>query len=127
MISSQAQSELPEATQIQLILDGTAEVFYELVRPHQHVLYLKALSILQSEADAEEVVQNTALKTFNKLCQFRHDSQFHPVIATWTDSTQRATDGMSQKVERQITARSELHFITKLLGRSPFLPASVRA
>jgi RNA polymerase sigma-70 factor (ECF subfamily) len=60
MISSQAQPELPEATLIQLILDGNAEAFCELVRPHQHVLYLKALSIVHSEADAEEVVQNAS-------------------------------------------------------------------
>jgi RNA polymerase sigma-70 factor (ECF subfamily) len=68
MISSQTQPELPEATQIQLILDGNAEAFCELVRPHQHVLYLKALSIVHSEADAEEVVQNAVFKAFKKLC-----------------------------------------------------------
>jgi RNA polymerase sigma-70 factor, ECF subfamily len=32
-----------------------------------------------SEADAEEVAQNAVFKAFNKLSQFRHDSQFR----TW--------------------------------------------
>ena len=89
MISSQAQPELPEATLIQLILDGNAEAFCELVRPHQHVLYLKALSIVHSEADAEEVVQNAVLKAFKKLCQFRHDSQFRTWLMSITINESR--------------------------------------
>lgn len=89
MISSQAQSELPEATLIQLILDGNAEAFCELVRPHQHVLYLKALSIVHSEADAEEVVQNAVFKAFKKLCQFRHDSQFRTWLMSITINESR--------------------------------------
>jgi DNA-directed RNA polymerase specialized sigma24 family protein len=69
MISSQAQPKLLDAIQTQLILDGTAEAFCKLVRPHQHVLYLKALSIAHSEADVEEVVQNAVFRAFKKLCQ----------------------------------------------------------
>ena len=83
MISGQAQPELPEARQVQLALKGDEAAFCELVRPHQHVLYLKALSIVHSEADAEEVVQNAFVNAFKKLCQFRHDSQFR----TWLMST----------------------------------------
>ncbi|HEY6307316.1 MAG TPA: hypothetical protein VI488_12750, partial [Candidatus Angelobacter sp.] len=55
MISAQAQSQVGESAQIQLVLNGNPEAFYGLVRPHQRVLYLKALSIVRSEADAEEV------------------------------------------------------------------------
>ncbi len=80
---------MPEATQIQLILDGNAEAFCELVRPHRHVLYLKALSIVHSEADAEDVVQNAVLKAFRKLCQFRHDSQFRTWLMSITINESR--------------------------------------
>ncbi len=79
MISPEAQSELSEATQIRLILDGNVDAFCDLVTPHRRGLYLKALSIVRSEPDAEEVAQNAVLKAFNKLSQFRHDSQFR----TW--------------------------------------------
>jgi RNA polymerase sigma-70 factor, ECF subfamily len=89
MISSQARLESSEATQIQLILDGNAEAFCELVRPHQHVLYLRALSIVHSQADAEEVVQNAVLKAYKKLCQFRHDSQFRTWLMTITINESR--------------------------------------
>jgi RNA polymerase sigma-70 factor, ECF subfamily len=89
MISSQARLESSEATQIQLILDGDAEAFCELVRPHQHVLYLKALSIVHSQADAEEVVQNAVFKAYKKLCQFRHDSQFRTWLMSITINESR--------------------------------------
>jgi RNA polymerase sigma-70 factor (ECF subfamily) len=79
MISPEAQAELSEATRIRLILDGNVDAFCDLVTPHRRGLYLKALSIVRSEADAEEIAQNAVLKAFNKLSQFRHDSQFR----TW--------------------------------------------
>jgi RNA polymerase sigma-70 factor, ECF subfamily len=79
MISPEAQAEQSEATQIRLFLDGNVGAFCDLVTPHRRGLYLKALSIVRSEADAEEVAQNAVLKAFNKLSQFRHDSQFR----TW--------------------------------------------
>jgi RNA polymerase sigma-70 factor, ECF subfamily len=59
-----SQTEPAEATQIRAVLDGNIEVFCELVRPHQRGLYLKALSIVWVEADAEEVLQNAVLKGF---------------------------------------------------------------
>ena len=79
MISAEAQAEQSEATQIRLILDGNVGAFCDLVTTHRRGLYLNALSIVRSEADAEEVAQNAVLKAFNKLSQFRHDSQFR----TW--------------------------------------------
>src|ERR1700756_521363 len=75
MISPEAQAEQSEAIQIRLILDGNVGAFCDLVTPHRRGLYLKALSIVRSEADAEEVAQNAVVKAFNKLSQFRHDSQ----------------------------------------------------
>jgi RNA polymerase sigma-70 factor, ECF subfamily len=82
MNSPQGQPQLSEATVIRLVLDGNAHAFCELVRPYQRGLYWKALSIVGSEADAEEVSQNAVLKAFNKLSQFRHDAQFR----TWLTS-----------------------------------------
>jgi RNA polymerase sigma-70 factor (ECF subfamily) len=78
----QAQPELSEATQIRLVLDGNDEAFCDLVKPHRRDLYLKALSIVRNEADAEEVAQNAVRKAFSKLSQFRFDSQFR----TWLTS-----------------------------------------
>lgn len=82
MNSPQAPPQLSEARAIRLVLDGDADAFCELVRPYQRGLYRKALSIVGSEADAEEVTQSAVLKAFNKLPQFRHDAQFR----TWLTS-----------------------------------------
>ena len=76
MILMQAQPELSEATQIRLVLDGNDEAFCDLVNPHRRDLYLKALSIVRNEADAEEVAQIAVRKAFSKLSQFRFGSQF---------------------------------------------------
>lgn len=89
MISPEAEPELSESTQIRLILDGNVEAFSDLVQPHRRYLYLKALSIVRSEADAEEVAQNTIFKAFKKLSQFRHDSQFRTWLISITINESR--------------------------------------
>lgn len=84
MISSETEHALAEAAQIQLVLAGNGQMFCELVKPHQRSLYHKALSIIGNEADAEEAVQNAVFKAFNKLHQFRHESQFRSWLMSIT-------------------------------------------
>jgi RNA polymerase sigma-70 factor (ECF subfamily) len=69
----------PEAALIERICNGERELFHELVRPHQRSIYLIAYSILQNEADAEDVAQEAILKAFRYLDKFRGDSKF----STW--------------------------------------------
>ena len=68
-----------EEMQIRLVLGGDAKAFCELIRPHRRKLYLKTLSIVDNDADADEVVQNALLKAFNKISQFRQEASFY----TW--------------------------------------------
>jgi RNA polymerase sigma-70 factor, ECF subfamily len=68
-----------EEMQIRLVRGGDAGAFCELIRPYRRRLYLKTLSIVGSDADAEEVIQNAFLKAFNKISQFRQESSFY----TW--------------------------------------------
>ena len=68
-----------EIVQIHLSLEGDVEAFSDLVRPYRPMFFRKALSIVQNEADAEDVTQTALLKAFRKLSQFRFDSQFR----TW--------------------------------------------
>src|ERR1700751_4189018 len=105
MISSEAQAEQSEATQIRLILDGKVGAFCDLVTSHRRGLYLEALSIVRSEADAEEVAQNAVLKAFNKLSQFRHDSQFR----TWLISITINEDRMWLRPNRKFKHESLDH------------------
>lgn len=70
---------LLEGSLIQRVLVGDVDSFCELVRPYQRGIYIRALSILRNKADAEEVVQETILKAFRNLVQFRNQSRF----STW--------------------------------------------
>ncbi len=51
------------------------DAFYELVRPHERGIYLAALSIVNNEADAEEVVQEAILKAFKAVGHFRAEAK----------------------------------------------------
>lgn len=82
MITTADQLPVPEAALIRLSLEGDSQAFSELVRPYRPMFYKKALSIVRSEPDAEDVIQTALLKAFRKLSQFRLDSQFR----TWVTS-----------------------------------------
>lgn len=78
------QSTVTEEMQIRLVRGGDAGAFCELIRPYRRKLYLKTLSIVGNEADAEEVVQNAFLKAFNKIVQFRQEASFYTWLFTIT-------------------------------------------
>jgi RNA polymerase sigma-70 factor (ECF subfamily) len=68
-----------EAALIERVRSGEHEAFYDLVRPHERGIYLAALSVLNNDADAEEVVQEAILKAFKALPRFRGEARF----STW--------------------------------------------
>jgi RNA polymerase sigma-70 factor, ECF subfamily len=73
------QVAVTEEMQVQLVLGGDAGAFCEMIRPYRRRLYLKTLSIVGNDADAEEVIQNAFLKAFYKISQFRQEATFY----TW--------------------------------------------
>jgi RNA polymerase sigma-70 factor, ECF subfamily len=79
MASPGAQQETSQAVLIERVRSGEHEAFYELVRPHERTIYVVAFSILNNEADAEEVAQEAILKAFKAIGQFRHEAKF----STW--------------------------------------------
>ena len=64
---------------ISRILAGERDLFYELIKKCERAVFLTAYSVLKSEADAEEVVQEAALKAYNALGSFRGEAKF----STW--------------------------------------------
>ena len=79
MSAIQSQSRVDEASLVKRVCDGEPEVFYELVRPYERMVYATAISIVKNPADAEEVAQEAVLKAFSKLSSFRGASKF----STW--------------------------------------------
>jgi RNA polymerase sigma-70 factor, ECF subfamily len=58
---------------------GEKHLFYELIQPYERSVYIAAQSVLQNEADAEEVAQEAFLKALAHLASFRKESKF----STW--------------------------------------------
>lgn len=72
-------SRMNETELVERIVAGDHEAFYDLIRPYERMVYVTALSVLNNEADAEEVGQEAVLKAFKYLPQFRRESKF----STW--------------------------------------------
>ena len=68
-----------ELALIERICSGEKELFYELIKPYERAVYFAAHSILQNEADAEDVAQEAMLKALKYLSSFRRESKF----STW--------------------------------------------
>lgn len=68
-----------EADLIRRVCAGEKEAFYALVRPYEKAVFTAAMSILNNQADAEEVAQEAVLKAFSNLSRFRGEAKF----STW--------------------------------------------
>jgi len=79
---STAQGSGPEAEIIRRILAGEPRLFHDLIRPCERSIYLLLFSILKNEAEAEDVAQETAIKAYVNLRNFRGDSQFRTWVLT---------------------------------------------
>src|SRR5438067_12771791 len=78
MATARVQPE-SEAYLLELVRSGEHEAFYVLVGPHQRGIYLAALSIVNNDADAEEVVQEAILKAFKPIARFRAEAK----VSSW--------------------------------------------
>src|SRR5579859_1627001 len=68
-----------EAQLIERTLSGETEAFYELIQPHERSVYMTAFSVLRNTAEAEDVAQESILKSFRHLSKFRGEAKF----GTW--------------------------------------------
>lgn len=64
---------------IDRIQRGDSSVFTEIVEQWQKMVYNTALSIVQLEADAEDITQDVFIDVFEKLDKFRGEAQ----LSTW--------------------------------------------
>lgn len=73
------QKELTEALIIEKILNGEIELFEILMRRNNELLFRTVRSYIQSESDVEDTMQDTYIKAYEKLYQFKNESKF----STW--------------------------------------------
>jgi RNA polymerase sigma-70 factor (ECF subfamily) len=72
-------SKPTESQLVERVLAGDHAAFYDLLRPYERMVFLSAMSVLNNEADAEEVSQEAILKAFKNLASFRREAKF----STW--------------------------------------------
>jgi RNA polymerase sigma-70 factor, ECF subfamily len=70
---------LAERALIARILTGDTDLFHELIRPCERMVYLTVLSMMKDETEAEDVTQEAMLKAFGALASFHSESKF----STW--------------------------------------------
>jgi len=85
---------------IRRIAEGEAQLFHGLIRPLERAVYVTLYLLLRSEADAEDAAQETFIKVYRNLKNFRGDAKF----STWVLSIAR-NEGLG--VLRKRASRTE--------------------
>jgi RNA polymerase sigma-70 factor (ECF subfamily) len=73
------QEERDEAQMIAAIIGGETELYHDLIQPYEALVYRTGFKMLGSQADAEDVAQETFLRAYRKLASFRFGARF----STW--------------------------------------------
>jgi RNA polymerase sigma-70 factor, ECF subfamily len=75
-------AETNEGSLIRRVLDGETEVFHELIRPYERLVYVTIFAILKNEAEAEDGAQETMISAFRNLRSFRGEAKFSTWLVT---------------------------------------------
>jgi RNA polymerase sigma-70 factor (ECF subfamily) len=102
--------ETNEAGLIAQILAGEKELFHELIRPFERMVYLTLLSIVKNETEAEDAAQEAVISAYRHLASFRGDAKF----STWLTSIainegRKRLRKSKRAAEESIEERTESH------------------
>jgi RNA polymerase sigma-70 factor (ECF subfamily) len=112
-----AAAKCIEEALVDRALQGGRDAFGDLIHPHLSFLNRFARAKLQSESDAEDVVQQSILKALIHLQQFRQEASFKSWISAITEN-----EVLRLRRDRGVRAQITLRFATDLAadsGRSP--------
>jgi len=90
-----------EAGLIARILAGEKELFHELIRPYERMVYMTVLAIVRNETDAEDGAQDAMVNAYRHLGKFRGEAKFSTWLATIAMNEGR------QKLRRAKRARED--------------------
>ena len=71
-----------EAGLIARILAGEKELFHELIRPYERMVYMTVFAIVRNETDAEDGAQDAMVNAYRHLGKFRGEAKFSTWLAT---------------------------------------------
>lgn len=99
-----------EAGLIARILAGEKELFHELIRPYERMVYLTLFSIVKNEADAEDGAQEAIINAYRHLISFRGEAKFSTWLTTIAINEGRKRLRKAKGVaEDSIEAETEAH------------------
>jgi RNA polymerase sigma-70 factor (ECF subfamily) len=97
-----------ELALIERIRAGERDLFMELVRPYQKLVYSMAVSMIKSEQEAEDISQEALFKAFKYLGQFRGECKFSTwIIQITVNEARRRLRRSSRVIEESIDAGIE--------------------
>ena len=97
-----------EADCIRRILNGEKQLFHDLIRPCERPIYFMLFGLLHNEAEAEDAAQETVIKVYRNLHNFRGDSQFR----TWVLSIAR-NEGLGRLRKEESRREDSLEALTE--------------
>lgn len=71
-----------ETDLIARILAGEKELFHELIRPYERMVYLTLFSIVKNETEAEDGAQEAVISAYRHLSSFRREAKFSTWLTT---------------------------------------------
>jgi RNA polymerase sigma-70 factor (ECF subfamily) len=95
-----SQTSFDESTLVAQAREGDTRAFGELVRRYEGKIFRLAQHVTQNREDAEDVLQETFLKAYEHLDQFKGDSKFY----TWI--VRIAVNQALMKLRRRKTDKS---------------------
>lgn len=64
------------------ILAGDTNLFHDLIRPYERMVYLTILTMVRNEVEAEDAAQEVMINAFRHLKSFRGDAKFSTWLVT---------------------------------------------
>src|ERR1700719_3906412 len=71
-----------EAGLIARILAGEKELFHDLIRPYERMVYVTVYAIVRNESEAEDGAQDAMVNAYRHLGKFRGEAKFSTWLAT---------------------------------------------
>lgn len=81
-IQGTMQAAAKEAELIRRIVAGEKELFHELIRPYERMVYLTVFSIVKNETEAEDGAQEAVINAYRHLGAFRAEAKFSTWLTT---------------------------------------------
>lgn len=134
-------SQVPDEKVVQRVLEGEKELFEILMRRYNQTLYRAVRSYLKAESDVEDTMQDSYLKAYQKLYQFKGDAAFstwlvriginealqrlrkqkrdQEVIVDENESIIKIADKNDMNPEKKAISREKQQLIEKAIDRLP--------